>query len=224
MHWGWYAGTLGFAVVDWLAVGWNKVRWRKFTKSAVMLVLITGYTLAGGWQGHGAWFGLGLVFSLAGDVFLTLPPSYFITGLSAFLVAHLAYLIGFNQSLVMPGWEIIIPVLGLAVVDSLSYRRVRHSILSRQKARWMRFPVFGYMVIISLMLFSSLMCWFRPDWPRPAAGMVSLGALLFYFSDTTLALDRFCRPIRHGQIIVIVTYHLAQMAIAAGVLYRAARM
>src|SRR5574340_1118363 len=105
MHWGWYAGTLGFAAADWLAVGMGWVRWRKFTKPIVMLTLIAGFTVAGGWRGDGVWFGLGLVFSLIGDVFLMLPPSYFMAGLGAFLVVHIAYIIGFNQSLVVPGWE-----------------------------------------------------------------------------------------------------------------------
>ncbi len=224
MNWGWIAGTLVFAAADWLAVGFGKVSWRKITKPAVMVVLITGFSLAGGWRDSGAWFGLGLVFSLAGDVLLLLPPSYFMAGLGAFLVAHLAYIIGFNQSLILPGWQLIFAVVGLVIADTLSFRRVRRSLMKRSKGRWLQYPFFGYMIIISLMLFSSFLCWFRPDWPRPAAALVSLGALLFYISDTALAFNRFCSPIRGGQVFVMVTYHLAQFAITAGVLFRAAQL
>lgn len=224
MQWPWYAATLGFAAVDWLAVGYGWVRFRKLTKPAVMLALITGFTAAGGWNGDGIWFGLGLIFSLAGDVFLMLPPRFFIAGLGAFLVAHLAYIIGFNQSPVVPAWGFLFPVAGLVIVDALSFRRIRASILTRPQSRWLRFPMFGYMIIISLMLFSSYLCWFRPDWPYPAAALVSFGALLFYISDTTLAFNRFCSPIRGGQLLVIITYHLAQLAIVAGVLFRSARI
>jgi len=224
LHWGWYATVLSIAAIDWLAVGFNHPRWRLISKPGMMLVLITGFTLAGGWQGAGAWFGLGLTFSLVGDVLLMLPPGYFISGLAAFLLAHLAYIIGFNQSLIMPDLEIIFPVLGLIIIDIFGYRRIRTSLMCRQKDRWIRFPILGYMIVISLMLFSSLLCWFRPDWPHPAAALVSLGAFLFYVSDTTLAFNRFCRPVRGGQVVVIVSYHLAQIAIVAGVLFRAAHV
>lgn len=220
MHWGWYAGTLVFAAADWLAVGLGKTGWRKITKPAVLLVLIAGFSLSGGWRGFGTWFGLGLIFSLAGDVFLTLPPSYFMAGLGAFLAAHLAYIIGFNQSLATPEWQLIFPVVGVVIADAFGFRRLNVALRKRSKGRWLQYPIFVYMVVISLMLLSSFLCWLRPDWPRPAAALVSLGALLFYASDTTLALNRFCSPMRGGQIFVIVTYHLAQLAITAGVLIR----
>lgn len=224
MHWGWYAATISISAVDWLMVGLDKSKWRMVTKPGVMLVLLAGFTLAGGWQGEGTWFGLGLLFSLAGDFLLMLPSNGFIAGLVAFLVAHIAYIIGFNQSFVIPGWGFLLAVLALAVFDGLSYWNIRKSIMSCPKDRWLRYPLLVYMVVISLMVFSGLLCWFRPDWPLPAAVMVSLGALLFYFSDTTLAFDRFCKPVRGGQILVITTYHIAQISIVAGVLFRAARM
>lgn len=218
MHWGWYAGVFAFAAVDWLAVGINCPKWRVVSKPAVILLLIIGFSLASGWRGGGAWFGVGLVFSLAGDVFLMLPPSFFPAGLAAFLIAHLAYIIGFNQSLIIPGWEFALPTLGVILFDWIVFRRLRSAILCQPKGRWIRFPVLGYIVIISLMLFSSLLCWLRPDWPNIAAALVSLGALLFYFSDTLLAINRFCGPVRGGRVMVIVSYHLAQTAIVTGAL------
>ena len=41
-------------------------------------------------------------------------------------------------------------------------------------------------------------------------GAARFGAAFFVVSDTVLALNRFVRPIRHGNLAVIVTYHLAQ--------------
>src|SRR5213080_3500470 len=38
---------------------------------------------------------IGLVFSLAGDVFLMLPRARFVAGLTSFLAAHIAYLFAF---------------------------------------------------------------------------------------------------------------------------------
>lgn len=224
MHWGWYAGVFAVAAADWLAVGLNRPKWRIVTKPGVLLLLIAGFTLASGWRGDGAWFGLGLIFSFAGDVFLMMPPSFFMVSLAAFLIAHIAYIIGFNQSLIVPGWELIIPVLGFIGLGWLSYRRVRSAILCQPKGQWIRFPVLVYLVIISLMVFSSMLCWLRPDWPSTAAGLVSVGALLFYVSDSVLAINRFCGSIRGGRLLVIVSYHLAQISIVAGVLFRAAHI
>ena len=224
MHWGWYAGVFAVAAADWLAVGLNRPRWRIVTKPGVLLLLIAGFTLASGWRGDGAWFGVGLIFSLAGDIFLMMPPSFFLFSLVYFLIAHIAYIIGLNQSLIVPGWELIIPVVGFIVLGGLFYRRVRSAILCQPKGHWIRFPVLVYLVIISLMVFSSMLCWLRPDWPSTAAGLVSVGALLFYVSDSVLAFTRFCGSIRSGRLLVIVSYHMAQIFIVAGVLFRASKI
>lgn len=218
MQWGWVAGVLILAAMDWLAVGFNQVRWRVVTKPAPMVLLIAGFTLFSGWQGAGVWFGFGLVASLAGDIFLMLRPSLFPAGLTAFLLAHLFYIVGFNQSFFLPGWNFIFPLLGLILLDSLGYRRLRRAVMARPSGRWIRFPMLGYVGVISLMLFSSLLTWLRPDWSYETAALVSVGALLFYISDTVLAFNRFCGAVPFGRVIVIATYHLAQLAITAGVL------
>ena len=43
-----------------------------------------------------AWFVAALVLSLAGDVFLMLPKDLFVFGLGAFLLGHLAYIVGLH--------------------------------------------------------------------------------------------------------------------------------
>lgn len=212
------------AAADWLAVALNRQKWRVVTKPGVLLLLILIFSFSGNWQGDSAWFGIGLIFSLIGDVLLMLPPSFFIAGLASFLIAHLAYIIGFNQPLILPGWGFILPVMGLVLTGGLAYRRLGRAIQSLPSGRWMRFPVMGYIIIISLMLLSAILCWLRPDWPSEAAALVSVGAMLFYISDSVLAFGRFCGPVRGERLIVIISYHLAQFAIVAGVLYRAARL
>ena len=224
MPWGWFAGVIILAAADWLAVGLNRPRWRVVTKPAPMLLLLVLFTLYSGWQGAGVWFGFGLVASLAGDIILMLPPSLFPAGLAVFLLAHLSYIVGFNQSFLMPGWNFIFPVLGLVLLDSLGYRRLRRAVLKRPSGRWIRFPMLAYVVVISLMLFSSLLTWLRPDWSYNAAALVSVGALLFYISDTVLAHNRFCGAVRFGRVVVIATYHLAQLGITAGVLLHLAEL
>jgi alkenylglycerophosphocholine hydrolase len=40
-----------------------------------------------------------------------------------------------------------------------------------------------------------------------------LGAVLFLASDSVLAWDKFVRPLAHGHLVVMITYHLAQTAL-----------
>jgi uncharacterized membrane protein YhhN len=68
------------------------------------------------------------------------------------------------------------------------------------------------------MLASALNTLQRNDWLSPAALLAALGATLFYLSDSILAHDEFCQPIRTAEMLVTVTYHLAQIAIIAGYL------
>jgi uncharacterized membrane protein YhhN len=46
----------------------------------------------------------------------------------------------------------------------------------------------------------------------------AIGALLFLASDATLSWDRFVQPLLRGPIIVIVTYHVAQVLIVIGLI------
>ena len=82
MSWYWYAGALLVAAIDWFAVARNIPKVRAFSKAGTMLILIAGYSAAGGWAGDGFWIGVGLVASMLGDIFLLLPTSFFIAGLA----------------------------------------------------------------------------------------------------------------------------------------------
>jgi len=220
MDWTWLALALVLALGDWMAVAVGKNKLRVVTKPGVMLALITGFTLAGGWQGETYWFGLALAFSLAGDVMLMLPPGFFTAGLAFFLIGHILYILGFSQGLILPGWSFVILIAILMAVDVLMYRRVSRAVLTRPKGRWILFPLQLYQVVISLMVMMALTTLWRSDWPRLAAWLVSTGALLFFTSDMLLANDRFVNPIRGGKLLVIITYHLGQVALISGALLR----
>ena len=220
MGWEWYVGFLALAAADWFAVARGRKKMRAVTKPGAMLVLIAGFSLAGGWGGQGYWFGMGLIFSLLGDVFLLLPPSFFIFGLAGFLVAHLFYIIGFSQGLPVITWYKVVLVLIFIAFDAWGFGRLRRAILKRPRDRRLQYPVLFYILVITIMVLSAIGTLFRADWSWTAAVMASLGALLFFASDFTLSSDRFAGPVKGGRVIVIVTYHLAQVLIATAVLWR----
>jgi len=218
MDGGWYVAALFFGLGDWIAVATGRAWLRVVTKPGVMVALIAGFSLAGGWQEKTFWFGLGLVFCLVGDVMLLLPPGWFVGGLGAFLTAHIFYIIGFNQNIPRLGWESLALVVAVLGIDFFGYRRLRRALMAKPQSRWLCLPVLVYVIVISLMLLSALLTPLRLNWPPDASLLVVVGALLFYISDTVLAHNRFAGPIRGGRVMVIVTYHLAQTAIVSGVL------
>lgn len=168
-------------------------------------------------RGPTAWFGIGLLFSLAGDVFLILPPRFFMAGLASFSLVHLAYFIGFNSP--FPG-EGYLGALGLVIaIGGTAFfvmRRITAAQISRGLGKLVR-PTLFYAFLISLMLLSALWTLFRPDWSTGNALLVSLGALLFYSSDLTNAWIRFVNPVQSGRVVVMVTYHLGQLLLMVAV-------
>jgi uncharacterized membrane protein YhhN len=209
--------VLAVALTDWAAVykNWKKVEYA--AKPATLALLFVWLLVVSRLQGVIIWFGLGLLFSLAGDVFLMFSDRWFILGLAAFLLAHLMYIAGFNLPLpdVSPVWS-----LGLAVVLGLSAARLLRRIVEGLGARGLRRlvgPVLLYGMLITLMLLSAMLTLFREEWKVTTALLVSVGAVLFYFSDIVLAWDKFVAPVRNGRLLNMVTYHLGQIALIVGV-------
>jgi uncharacterized membrane protein YhhN len=211
--------ALVIAVLDWIAVArkWQRVEY--FAKPATMLALLAWLGVNGGFQGSMMWFALGLLFSLGGDVFLMLPRERFIPGLVSFLIGHICYLIGFNStSMVFNAASLILLVVVLFTGYQV-YRRVAIGLQAGGNSK-LKLPVLVYSIVISMMLFSALSTLIRSDWRLFAAVFASSGALLFFISDSTLALNKFVAPIPNGRVIVMITYHIGQILIALGAALR----
>jgi uncharacterized membrane protein YhhN len=212
------------AVIDWVAVAknWKKIEY--IAKPAAMLVLLGLLARFGGFGSLPLiCFGLGILFSLVGDVCLMISYArfsnrWFVPGLIAFLLAHAAYIIGLNTPLpdVSPIWS-----MGLAVILALTAARLLRRIISgvRQKGlRRLVFPVGLYGTVITLMLLSALLTLYNVVWKSSASGLVAMGAILFYFSDTLLAWNKFVNPIKNGRLANMILYHLGQFALVAGII------
>lgn len=212
--------TLALAVVDWAAVerNWRAVHF--FCKPATLLALIAWFSVAAGWGGANLWFGLALMLSLLGDVNLLFPGRLFLPGLVAFLLAHIAYIVGFSQGLLSLN-ALALVIVGVAVgAFAFVFSRLRAGLLGSAEGRRMLLPVVIYSITLSLMVISAWLCLFRPAWPLNAALAAGIGALLFYCSDSLLGYNRFVRETPHHDLLVMSAYHLGQIAIIAGVVLR----
>jgi uncharacterized membrane protein YhhN len=212
------------AISTWVAVakGWKKSEF--LTKPMTMVLLFAYLAFTGGFGVMPLiYFGLGIFFSLAGDIFLIISYArfsnrWFLPGLAAFLLAHLAYIIGLNTPFgeTSPVWAI-----GIGILLAISAGRILRRILEGVRAKGLRqlvVPVAVYGMVITLMLLSAILTFYRVDWKPSASGLVSLGAILFYFSDIILAWNKFVKPVRNGRVMNMITYHLGQIALVSGVL------
>lgn len=204
-----------FAVLNWIAVEIKFKPLEYLAKPLTMLALIVWGWQASGYSGSLVWFGLGLIFSLAGDVFLLLPKEQFIAGLVSFLLAHVFYIIGFNTS--MPPASLPAALVALVVLLAALpvVRTVTRALQAGGLAR-LRVPVLLYSLVISVMLLSALLTLVRPEWEAAPALAASAGACSFFLSDSVLAWNKFVTPLKHGRLITMVSYHLGQAGILLG--------
>jgi uncharacterized membrane protein YhhN len=134
-----------------------------------------------------------------------------------------AYITGFNIPLpvVSPTWALLV-----ALVLAFSAARLLRPIVAGLAAKGKRnliTPVIVYGVVITLMLLSAMLTLFRLEWKATPAALVSVGAMLFYFSDVILAWNKFVAPIKNGRMMNMITYHLGQIALIVGALIQFTR-
>jgi uncharacterized membrane protein YhhN len=207
-----------FAVLEALALWKQWLKLEYIAKPAVMIILFLWLWTSAGLNGASLWFGIGILLSLAGDVFLLISlDRLFLAGLVAFLLAHLAYLVGFNIPIPeISAWGFVLAVIvGLGGVRII--RRIIAPLAVSGQGR-MRMPIIIYSTVISLMLLSAMMKMTDITWNANAATLVGVGAFLFYVSDIILAWHKFVAPIQYGRIYNIGAYHLGQIMLIAGVI------
>jgi uncharacterized membrane protein YhhN len=210
--------ALIFAGLESLAL-WKQ--WRELeyvAKPAVMVCLFIWLYITTGLQGVAFWFGVGIIFSLAGDVLLMLSlERMFVFGLLAFLLAHIAYLAGFQNELrTVSFWSVLL--LAIIAVNAVRLmRRIISAMRAKGQNRLVN-PVIVYSSVISVMLYAAMTTLSNPAWKAGASLLVGLGAFLFYASDLILAWNKFVSPIKNGRMINIGLYHLGQIGLIAGVI------
>lgn len=211
--------TSAFAVADWFAVSTENKKLEYLAKPATLLLLTAWFIslLPTPFPGVGIWFGLGLLFSLAGDIFLMLPGNHFLKGLVSFLIAHIAYIIAFNLHGAVFG--LVSSLLGISIVliAGVIMRRIILALKSRGRTS-MIVPLIAYAVVLSLTFWSAATTLLRAAWPALAGWSAAVGGALFFMSDSGIAWNRFVGPHPGGRLMEMITYHLAQVCLSCGVL------
>jgi len=216
----WLIIALLFAALDVIAVSKNLQKLEYVAKPAVMVCLFVWLYSSTGLQGNTFWFGVGILFSLAGDVLLMLSfgrLSLFLFGLVTFLLAHISYITGFRDALgITNAWSLLLLVI-IAINASRLIRRIIGALRAKGQTKLV-LPVTVYGIVISFMLYAAMSTLYDPAWKASAALLVSAGAFLFCASDVLLAWNKFVSPIKNGRAFNLTTYFLGQIGLIAGVI------
>lgn len=190
-------------------------RLRRLTKCLLMPLLALCYVACA--RSFSTLVLIGILCGFAGDVLLLHPenPGRFAGGLVAFAVGHICYAI--HMMLLRsaaPAWWVA--AIAIALYMALIWL-IMHK-LRRDLPQSFVLPCLVYMLIICFMSFAALLLMLY--WRTLNAALLFIGSLLFMVSDTVLAFDTFRpRPIRHGGILIMGTYILAQTLIVCGLLF-----
>lgn len=163
-----------------------------------------------------------LVFSMAGDCFLMLKnDNLFLFGLSAFLIAHILYIIGFANNLKtsplpLPwGGKIMLALPYLGFVAVFLYILKEH-ILTNPATKDFFIPVVVYACTIGIM---GIFAMYRMSATNKLSfRLILAGALLFIASDSMIAINKFVSPLSNASLLIMSTYIIAQYLIVKGTL------
>jgi uncharacterized membrane protein YhhN len=131
----------------------------------------------------------------------------FLVGLASFLLGHIAWIVAFARHGVH-SWQLLAGLLVVAGGTSLVLPRVLRG--ARTAGGDVLAAAVGvYSAALAVMVVFAF---------GTTAVATAVGGALFLASDATLAWDRFVRRLLRGQVIVMVTYHLAQALLLIGLI------
>ena len=170
----------------------------------ILLVVLTKNTHAG----YRTTLLIALYFCLLGDVLL-LNQDYFVYGLGSFLLAHLLFARGF---IMLGGFQKNVIALTVLLIVGIALFTWLYPDLGALK-----YPVAAYVLVILFMAWQGIGLYVQEK--TTAYGFIALGVVLFMFSDSMIAIDRFKAPFELSGVVILATYWLAIALIAnAGVM------
>lgn len=208
-----FAASLAINIIGGL---FNK-QWIEYISKPLIIIILVVYFLIQTSNTKPAlkkWILAALFFSWAGDVLLMFQQNeslFFLLGLSAFLIAHIFYIVFFHQVRIKEklksNWLflLIVVVYYAGLVSFLS-----------PNLDDMKLPVRIYGLVISFMFMLAMHMLYIKY--KKAGLLMMAGALLFVISDSVLAINKFYQSFEFAGVVILLTYGIAQFFIAEGAL------
>lgn len=200
-------------------VRWDQALFHAVVKGSVLPVLILLY----GWQTKDSKssvrvpFMIGLFASWLGDLFLLREEDTFFTlGLSAFLIAHLAYAWTFSKAQYDTIQIPLVKKYPLFVIGAFAFGVVMFT-LFYNNLHELLIPVIFYIAAILLMALTAISRFGRTN--RKSFQWILAGALLFLISDSILGFNKFSHPLPWANMWIMLTYMAAQASLVQGMIW-----
>lgn len=206
----------------------NTVRF--VAKPLLMIVLIAFYMQAVGaqWNKVHKLMRIAFFFSWIGDValmFVFKNENFFLVGLVGFLITHILYTVAFadvknkNAEALLPKkfWVFIPLVIYMVAFLSLLVPAIN----SNEKTQPFLIPVLVYSTAIAVMVTFAINRYKRVN--DKSFVLVFVGGMLFMFSDSIIAINKFLHPFSAAGIFIMVLYISGQYLIAKGTLAQSDR-
>jgi uncharacterized membrane protein YhhN len=195
-------GVLGaICAVTFLAgVGWTAPELRVPIKAVPCTAMAIAVLLAKPGT-SGKLIALGLGLSVVGDVLLELPLDLFVPGLVAFLLAHLVYI-----GALAVRWRGLAPI---GAVLFFAWGGGAFFVLQPGLGD-VTIPVAVYCAVIATMGWRAS-AGMRAEPDRTTAVLALVGAILFMFSDTVLAFNKFHTPFTGARYLNMTSYWGGQL-------------
>jgi uncharacterized membrane protein YhhN len=198
-----YSGIVGSPSLHWIS------------KPLIMVTLGLYYFFNATYRSTVVW--LAIFFSFLGDTTLMLESRdsvFFMVGLSAFLIAHIFYILSYGQyqdesednalkgiQKIRIAFPIILAGTGLLVV---LYPTLGD----------LKIPVVIYALVLIVMVLNAVFRFGRTN--NNSFWLVFGGSLLFMISDSLLAINKFLTPVPSAGVWIMSSYMLAQFLIIQG--------
>ena len=191
----------------------NTVRWIAKLVASLAFVALAMLTLTcepaiALWREYQLYMIVGLVLGLVGDIaLLGKSQGAFLVGLTAFLLGHIAYIVGFAQ-LAPPSTWLDVRALIPLVVGGTALRMLW------PRLGEMRVPVIAYVIAIVTMMAAALAAGRVTAIPYDNRVLLVAGAALFFVSDLAVARDKFVGASFVNRAWGLPAYYAGQLLIA----------
>jgi uncharacterized membrane protein YhhN len=202
---------------DLLGIYTNNEFLRHCCKPLITVSLLVYYWVAAR-NNRSYWVVVALICCFFGDSFLLydhLNNLYFLLGLGAFLLGHIAYAIAFMKHQDRSASQLQ-NIQKLRIAVPIMLYGVLLLIILQPSLGNLKIPVYIYAVMLITMALSALMRLGRTN--TPSFAVAFLGACLFLVSDSVLAINKFHHTISGAGFIIMVSYMAAQYFIIDGFL------
>ena len=186
-------------------------------KPLIMITLGIYYLSHAEFSSTAVW--LAIFCSLAGDVLLMFEagdPKFFMMGLAAFLMAHIFYILSYRSTRTNHWKNLLKGIQKIRFAFPIVLAGTGLIVVLYPSLGALKIPVVVYALVLIIMVLDSVFRYGRTS--NVSFGLVFLGSILFMFSDSVLAINKFLKPVPGAGFWIMSTYILAQFLIIHGLL------